>query len=297
MPTTLTNPYASIEKAPLFARDSMKSRGTSVRLADPDAPTGWSEVGVVSPSYLLVPNAEVRKMAEDVADASGLHWDHDRTFFDGKRYVYGLVADPETVYAEVAVGDVLGIGLMFENSYDGSRKLGASLYVHRLVCANGMLAPTRLARVRFKHSRGSASWKGDVERAMAMLGAAPDRLRTFAALCAKLARHELGTPELAAIRGGALAPLPVSLWGRVVDRYLDEGDPTGWGLLNAATAEVWHSDRPTVSDFGHNETATSGLLRYAERLPDTYRRSPADGPARPSHLALLTDGHPDDRAA
>ena len=112
-------------------------------------------------------------MAEDVADASGLHWSEDRTFFDGKRYLYGLVADPETVYAEVTVGDVLGIGLLFENSYDGSRKLGASLYIHRLVCANGMLAPSLLARVRFRHSRGSVSWRGEVAQALAMLGAVP----------------------------------------------------------------------------------------------------------------------------
>lgn len=284
------NPYAAIEKAPLFARDSMRSRGTSVRLADASAPTGWREVGVVSPSYLLVPNADVRRMAEDVADASGLHWAEDRTYFDGKRYFYGLVADPETVYAEVAVGDVLGVGLGFWNSYDGSRKLEAALYVHRLVCANGMLAPSRLARVRFRHTRGSASWRGEVERAMAMLGAAPERLRQFARLCARLARHRLGTPELAAVRGGELSSLPVTLWGRVVDRYLADADPTGWGLLNAATAEVWHAERPTVADFGHNETATTGLLRYAEGLPD------AAHDRRPSPLALLTDGH-DDRAA
>ena len=284
------DPYAPIEKAPLFARDAMQSRGVSVRLADPEAEVGWREVGVVRPSYLLVPNAEVRQMAEDVADASGIPWSEDRTFFDGKRYLYGLVADPETVYAEVVVGDVLGIGLLFENSYDGSRKLGASLYVHRLACANGMLAPTRLARVRFKHSRGSASWRGDVAQALAMLGAAPERLRQFARLCARLARHELGTPELAAIRGGVLRALPVTLWGRVVDRYLSDEDPTGWGLLNAATAEVWHADRPTVSDFGHNETATAGLLHYAEGLPDL-------SPSRSSHLALLSHGHENGGAA
>lgn len=283
------NPYAPIEKAPLFARDAMRSRGTSVRLADPDAPTGWREVGVVSPGYLLVPNADVRRMAEDVAVASGMHWAEDRVFFDGRRYLYGLVADPEAVYAEVAVGDVVGVGLLFENSYDASRRLGASLYVHRLSCSNGLLASERLARVRFRHARGSASWRGEVARALSMLDAAPERLRSFAALCARLARHRLGTPELAAVRQGALAALPVSLWGRVVDRYLADGDPTGWGLLNAATAEAWHAERPTAADYAHNEAATTGLLRYAEGLPE----APPVGPSVPvpSHLALLTDGH------
>ena len=278
------NPYAAIEKTPLYARDSMKSRGYSVRLSDPDEPVGWREVGVVSPSYLLVSNAEVRDMAEDVAVASGICWAEDRVFFDGRRFAYGLVADPETIYAEVSVGDVLGLGLLFENSYDGSKRLGASLYVNRLVCANGMLAPTRLARIRFKHSRGSASWRREVSSALAVLGAAPERLAQFAALCGRLARHRLGTPELAAIRRDALSALPVTLWGRVVDRYLAEEEPTGWGLLNAATAVLWHAERPTVADFGHNETATSGLLHYAEALPSAP-------PSAPSHLALLSNGY------
>lgn len=288
----IIDPYAPIEKAPLYARDAMKSRGYSVRLADPDAPVGWREVGVVSPSYLLVPNAEVRDMAADVAEASGLHWSEDRLFFDGRRYLYGLVADPETVYAEVVVGDVLGIGLLFENSYDGTRRLGASLYVHRLACANGMLAPQRLARVRFKHARGSASWRHDLAHTMKMLGAAPQLLSAFAASAARLARHDLGMPELAAIRKGPLSALPVSLWGRIVDRYLADGDTTGWGLLNAASATVWHNERPTVADYGHNETATAGLLHYADHLADLPLANERLTPALPPsmHLTLLSNG-------
>ena len=309
MQTTKTSskaldPYASIEKAPLYARDSMKSRGVSVRLADAEAPVGWREVGVVSPSYLLVPNTEVRDMAADIAEASGLGWVEDRLFFDGRRYFYGLVADPEIVYAEVTVGDVLGIGLLFENSYDGSRRLAASLYVHRLACANGMLAPTRLARVRFKHSRGSASWRSELGRALAMLGAAPRLLASFAASAARLARHELGTLELAAIRQGPLAGLPVSLWGKVVDRYLADEDPTGWGLLNAATACVWHAERQTVADFAHNETATAGLLRYADRLPDAGFSGKDDRADHhlvrhlgvPAHMTLISNGRGHDAA-
>ena len=301
--THTLDPYAPIEKAPLFARDAMQSRGVSVRLADPEV--GWREVGVVRPSYLLVPNAEVRQMAERIAEASGLAWVEDRVFFDGKRYLYGLVADPEIVYAEVTVGDVLGIGLLVENSYDGSRKLGASLYVHRLACANGMLAPTRLARVRFKHALASSSWRDDLSHALAMLGAAPRLLSAFAASAARLARHELGTPELAAIRRGPLAGLPVSLWGRIVDRYLGEDDPTGWGLLNAATAECWHSERPTVADFGHNETATAGLIRYADRLPGVsdevgqvtdhaHQHDDGDDAARQHHGPVFEDAQHQD---
>lgn len=62
----------------------------------------------------------------------------------------------------MAVVDVVGLGIMFENSYDRIRKLGASLYVHRLACVNGMLIPQHFARVRFKHELASAHWGDDV---------------------------------------------------------------------------------------------------------------------------------------
>ncbi|HIG73531.1 MAG TPA: DUF932 domain-containing protein [Bacteroidetes bacterium] len=264
---TLLDPYAPIEKAPLFAPDSMRSRGHSVRIEDASAEGGWREVGVVSPSYLLVPNAEVRRMAADVAAASGMAWSEDRVFFDGKRFLYALVADPEEVYAEVAVGDVLGVGLLFENSYDGSRRLGCSLFVHRLACANGMLAPDLMARLRFRHDRANAGWQDDLGRAMDALGAAPERLRAFARAAARLARYPVGSAELARLRHGPLARLPVSTWGRVADHYLANEEPTGWGVANAVTSVLWHADKPTLSDFAHNEAATTALVRYAADLP------------------------------
>lgn len=96
-------PYAEIEKAPLFASDSMRSRGYSVRLAAPQASAGWREVGLVSADYLLVPNRQVRDMALEIATQTQMDWKETKVVFDGKRFVYTLIAEPK-VYAEVRVG-------------------------------------------------------------------------------------------------------------------------------------------------------------------------------------------------
>ena len=214
------DPYAEIEKAPLYTPDRMRSRGYSVRLEDDGADDGWREVGLVSEDYLLVPNADVRGMAHEVGARSGLRFEEARTFFDGKRYALALAARSEAVHVEVEVGDYVSLGMLFENSYDGSCRLTASLFAYRLACKNGMLAGDLFARVRFRHSRESRGWEDELARSLAMLAGAQSGLRRFADGSARLARHRLGTAELAAIRTRYLDRLPVTLWGKVVDRYL-----------------------------------------------------------------------------
>jgi hypothetical protein len=56
----------------------------------------------------------------------------------------------------------------------------------------------------------------------------------------------------------------VTLWGRMVDRFLSAEELSGWGLLNAGTNVAWHAgERSTAADLAHNEAITSGLVRYA----------------------------------
>jgi len=242
----------------------MQSKGYSVRLENPDAEGGWQEVGIVSQDYLLVPNRQVRNMAQEIAGRTSLPWQEKKVFFDGKRFVYGL-ACREGITQRVSPGDIVGLGMLFENSYDGSRKLAASLFAYRLACSNGMLAPDYFARMRFKHTLSSEGWESDIERAMTMLGAAEEGLTTFAQGAKALHQMELGSRELQALRSGPLQDLPVTLWGKAMDQYLTAEEHTGWGLLNAGTELVWHEDngRATMSDFRYNETFTQGLIRYA----------------------------------
>lgn len=259
------NPYAEIEKVPLYAPDNMKSRGYSVRLEDDDAESGWKEVGLVGQDYLLVPNRQVREMALEIAGQTGFEWNETKTFFDGKRFVYALAAE-EALQAEVAVGDIVGLGMMFENSYDGSRKLGASLYVHRLACSNGMLIPQHFARVRFKHELASAHWEDDARRALSMVSGAGENLQRFADAARNLEATPLGSEALRMIRGELVPQLPITLWGKTVDRYLLHEDLTGWGLLNAGTNVLWHAEKTTMSDFSHNEYLTTQLIEHAHQI-------------------------------
>ena len=111
---------------------------------------GWEELGVVSPSYLLVHNSKVKDLVDNVAERSKIaDWRQRRLFFDGRRFVYCLSTD--SISAEVAPGDVIRFGLVAYNSYDGSRALSVGAYAEHLVCSNGMTSDTYFARFVFRH--------------------------------------------------------------------------------------------------------------------------------------------------
>ena len=261
-PRGALDPYAEIEKRRLVTPDGMHSNGHTVRLADSSQPGGWRECGVVSPSYLLVENAAVRDLAYEVADRSGLGFENERTFFDGKRY--GLyMAATEKGLVETTVGDFVGLGMSVVNSYDGSQKLQAALYVHRLACLNGMLVPDLLGRVAVRHDPSGVHWEDEVARVLAAVERAPERLYRFAEAARSLASMRVTASRLREIRAGALATMPVSLWGQTLDRLLAHEELTGWGLLNAATNVLWHAERPTAATYAHNESASSALVKYA----------------------------------
>lgn len=270
------DPYAPIEKRRLMTADGMTSKGYTIRLADPKAASGWSEVGLVSEDYLLVSNEEVRDMAQEIAARSGLAFREDKVFFDGKRYAYGLVAREKGLVdvsaGDAAVGDAVGIGLLFQNSYDGSTRLSASLYVHRLACSNGMVVPKLFQRVTFKHTRRNRDWEGEVERSMAMLGSAPAGLQRFAEAARRLSEMRLTPERLREVRTEVLPRLPVTWWGKTMDRLLQHETLDGFGLLNAGTNVLWHDERPSASSFAWNEYVTSGLVEHAlgEAIGDAF---------------------------
>lgn len=257
------DPYAPIEKRSLFTADVMKSRAFSVRLSNPQAPTGWDEVGVVSEDYLLVPNAEVRQIAHEIVDRSGLPFREERVRFDGKRFSYALTTAERGPLEDVRVGDPVGLGLLFENSYDGSKRLSASLFAYRLACKNGMLARDLFRRVAFKHQRHNADWEHDMAAALSMLRSAPVGLRRFAEAGRALTSMRVSASRLREVRESVLPEMPVTLWGKTIDRFLLHEQLDGYGLLNAATNLTWHDERATASVLSHNEYATSRLVEYA----------------------------------
>ncbi len=147
------NPFAEIEVTPLYSRDGMESQGKSVRIADEEEQSGWNEIGVVSSNYLLVHNAKVKEVVDQIAHRyPSCTWDERKLFFDGKRFVYALTTDAIT--AEVVPGDLVRFGLIAYNSYDGSHTLSVGAYAEHLVCSNGMTSEMYFARFTFKHQKG-----------------------------------------------------------------------------------------------------------------------------------------------
>jgi hypothetical protein len=262
--TNILDPYAPIEKVPLVTKDGMKSRGYTVRIEDPTAAVGWAEVGVVSEDYLLVPNRDVRTMADQITGQTGLSWKPSKQFFDGKRFVYALTTECDRATAEVVPGDLLSLGLMFENSYDGSRRLAVNLFANRLACSNGMIVPQFFARLRFKHTAASAGWEAETRRALSMIGRAGEDLQRFARVARQLEDIDFSIREMETIRQRGLAKLPVSLWGRVIDRFLMHEEPSAWGFLNAGTNVFWHNEKASIQDFKHNATMNAAVLDFLE---------------------------------
>lgn len=261
MPTNI-DPYAPIEKRSLWTTDSMRSGGFSVRVADPDSPSGWSECGIVSADYLVISNADARDVAHEIADRSGLGFTEEKVTFDGKRYALNLVAKEQGL-VEPRVGDHVGLGLRVENSYDGSRRFGASLFAYRLACKNGMLVPSLFRRVQFRHVRSSEGWEDELRRSLAMIEAAPAGLARFAEAARTLASMRVTAGRLREIRQDVLPKLPVTLWGKTMDRFLAHEPLDAFGLLNAITNQTWHDPNPTMATANHNEYATERLVAYS----------------------------------
>ncbi|MFA6468222.1 MAG: DUF932 domain-containing protein [Bacteroidota bacterium] len=260
------NPYAHIEVTPLFSKDGMKSQGKSVRIEDAESKTGWNELGVVSPNYLLIHNTQVKETVDTIAERSKINdWKPGKQFFDGRRFVYTLTTD--TITAEITKGDIVRFGLIAYNSYDGSRALSVGMYAEHLICANGMTSEMYFAKHSFRHNQGNITWSEQTEKAFALLlPNSRTRLTRFAKTIGALKQKDLVINDLQTIREAHLKELSASLWGKVVDRYLSHESHTAFGLLDACTHSFWHHDKETFADFRNNSYSTDGMINYAQLL-------------------------------
>ena len=262
------NPYSPIRKVPLDYQ-GIQSNAFSVQMEreDKEGIRKYKEVGTVSNNYLLVPNTEVRDMAVQIADQSGINFTEDKTFFDGKRYITSYIAKDDSI-DEVAVGDDVSIGFQMWNSYDGSTSLGFRMMIYRLACLNGMMSHTNLSKYRFRHSPDSENWDEELENVAHTLTAASrgdnnnvhDTIKNFKSLN----REELDLHRFRRLRGYYLNDIPTQLWGAIIDRYIKKDRYNGWEFLNAATDELWHKEKPTVASYNHNATIVDGLCNWVQ---------------------------------
>ena len=266
------NPYLPIRKVPLDY-EGISSSAYSVQTERPPKPTKdgmsmtipeWKEAGVVGHSYLLIPNQEVKDLVDQLTTATPWQWNVVREFFDGKRYVYTLATTD--VNHEVDVDDFVGLGLNAWNSYDGSVSFHLRFMAYRLICLNGMTSSDAFFQFRFKHDKSSEGYAEEVDQAKSLFDKADNDLNNFCSRSKNLLRP-MPIKELQDIRNNYLQDLPTGTWGKVVDKlFLDKSKtPTNykaWDLMNAATSVLWHNEKPTVSDYKHNQYCVDNLLRY-----------------------------------
>ena len=252
------SPFAQIVKTPTHSENSGNLTGYAIELEDPDEKSGYRHVGNVSANYLLLPNAEVRALALEIASRSGLGFRESRIYWDGSRFLHVIDFDERE---SIGDGDDVGLGLITRSSYDKSWRYDCALMGKRFVCDNGMISGEFFARVSFKHLKGSQGqpWEEIVTQGLSVLDSAPENLYGFAERLQALRQIEMTDDVLR--RVWPLFPsIGDGIMGLVLTRYLAHEEPNLYGFLNAGTNVFWHRQRMTGSDFGHNDAFTTALL-------------------------------------
>ena len=259
------SPFTPIRKERLVDQlTGAPSRSYGVWVADPEREDGWRDVGTVSENYLLLPNADVRALSLEIAQASGMAFEESRIYWDGSRFAH--VIDFVETREEVAEDDPVGLSLVTRSSYDKSWRYEAALMGTRFLCDNGLLSGEFFSRVAFKHVQGSGEgepWQAVVRQGLAVLEHGERDLHAFAEALRRLHRTPMTDAHLRGI-WEQLPHLTDTAAGRIIGRYAAFEEPTLFGLLNAGTNVFWHADKMTAADFSHNEKFVDGLLGYAK---------------------------------
>ena len=264
------NPYLPIRKVPLDY-DGIQSSAFAVQMqheGDTEKMPEWKEAGVVGHNYLLVDNDSVRKAAHQVAEECKIEFIHDKTFFNGRNFVYSMRSDH--VAGEVKEGDDVALGMQFWNSYDGSKAFGFAMMLYRLICTNGMMSREHFNTYRFKHQPSNENWEESLEQVVTNINnltMGSDGLDSLISSFRKLNKSHITTEGLGRIRHNHLQEIPVSIWGQIIDRFTspdqtgteDTNTFTGWQLLNAGTDLLWHKENPTVTTYSQNAAIVDGL--------------------------------------
>ena len=264
------NPYQEIRKVPLDYSGIQSSAYSVQRL---DEEKGWKEAGVVGAHYMLLPNQEVKDIADDLVESAYIDFELDKEFFNGKNFMlsYKAVDSIATVdhTAKDEEIDKLNLGIQFWNSYDGSRSFGFSLMLYRLICTNGMMSKQYLQNHRFRHAPGSENWNTQLESMVHLINMTQDgennSVNTMINGIKELNTRIIDVEELSNIRHNHLKDIPIGTWGEIVDKFTDpRGDyhdtSNGWGLLNSATDILWHKKKPTLASYNHNAIITDGII-------------------------------------
>ena len=219
------NAYSPIQKEPLFSKaNDLQSSAWSVQLQkyNKDNVPYWDEVGTVGKDYLLVPNSEVNELSLNLTDNSRYVWDKGTLFFDGRRYLQTFTTKGLT--KEVKAGDDIGLGLAFQNSYDGSTSFSVTFFGMRLVCKNGMISKQNLQSFRFRHDKNMEGFQDEIMSAVDFINNSEVPLERFVSGLRNMTEVPFDVNTLYEIRKQSFPTLPVTTFGKCVDKFLDDYD-------------------------------------------------------------------------
>ncbi len=270
------DPFTEIQKLPLQTQYGGLSKAHSIRLMLRGKDT---EMGIVKENYLCVSNKEISEVGSEIRTASGMQWELQKVFFDGKVFRETWLCKDGGLQSTVPqVGDVVGLVMEVINSYDSSTKAGILCYFMRLVCLNGMRSKTHQFGYSFRHTlNNELDWQSEINQSVLQLtGNNPQyMLNQFSEACGKLQKPiDFQELKLLSENNAYLGKLPTQQYGQIVKNmlvskeYPQSGTEfTAWDLLNSGTQILWHQKKITQGAIKNNALVVDGLLQYGK---DTY---------------------------
>ena len=255
------DPFTEIQKKRLYNDDGYNSNAQNVRVKRSNGQ--YLEAGTVGQNYLLITNKEVNNICTEIRDESGMNWEHNKIFFDGKRY--RNVYRTESFQKELDNGDVAYLMFTELNSYDGSSPAGFRIDFMILVCKNGMISPKYGWDSKFRHSLGNVNWQEQIRAgALALTGQKAEiQMNHFSQACNTL-HNPLSMDNLSEIRKLFIPKLPNLRYGEILTEYHEKEGSTMWDLMQAGTSKLWHRGKMTNADFTNNACFVDGLLDYGK---------------------------------
>ena len=270
------HPFTEIQKLPLQTQYGGLSKAHSIRMMLKGKDT---EMGIVKENYLCISNKEISEVGSEIRNASGMQWELQKVFFDGKVFRETWLCKDGGLEASVPqVGDIVGLVMEVINSYDSSTKAGILCYFMRLACLNGMRSKTHQFGYSFRHTlNNELDWQSEINQSVIQLTNRNPQymLNKFTEACGKL-QKPIDFQELKVLseNNAYLGKLPTQQYGQIVknmlvsEEYPQSGNEfTAWDLLNSGTQILWHQKKITQGAIKNNALVVDGLLQYGK---DTY---------------------------
>ena len=278
---TTKDPYTPIRKVQLQSADGTSSNAFSIQTMFENelGEEQWQESGVVRQDYLGIPNIKVQKLSLDVINASDHMWQEEKVFWNGKKFKLFYTADEKfslDTLQTTSRADDIKLGLMFENSYDGTTALSARLTLTRIICTNGMMSHKYLPGIKILHNlNNSDKYEDELLKIQSLITTGVPSTSLIRKAFSEMSLSYLDADMIGQIRRNHISKLPTNIFGKCLDKFIiDEqkkSHHTVWDFYNAFTGQLWHEENESESSYKWNSYVTDGFINFADKHLITQR--------------------------